>query len=53
MFQRYEGTAWEERFLPRLTSKQVKELPKDKALVILPVGAVEQHGPICPYIRTL
>jgi creatinine amidohydrolase len=44
MFQRYEGVAWEERFLPRLTSKQVKELPKEDSLVILPVGAVEQHG---------
>lgn len=48
MFLRYEGEAWEERFLPRLTSKQVKELPKDEALVILPVGAVEQHGPHLP-----
>ncbi|MFB5677550.1 creatininase family protein [Paenibacillus terreus] len=54
MFQRYEGTAWEERFLPRLTSKQIKEMPKDKALVILPVGAVEQHGPHLPvYTDTL
>lgn len=48
MFTRYEGAAWEERFLPRLTSKQVKELPKEQALVILPVGAVEQHGPHLP-----
>ncbi|MGG1517907.1 creatininase family protein [Paenibacillus oryzisoli] len=48
MFTRYEGKAWEERFLPRLTSRQVKELPKDDALVILPVGAVEQHGPHLP-----
>ncbi|MFC5468002.1 creatininase family protein [Cohnella suwonensis] len=48
MFHRYEGPAWEERFLPRLTSKQVKELPKEEALVILPVGAVEQHGPHLP-----
>ncbi|GGG69077.1 creatininase family protein [Paenibacillus radicis (ex Gao et al. 2016)] len=54
MFQRYEGTAWEQRFLPRLTSKQVRELPKEKALVILPVGAVEQHGPHLPiYTDTL
>ncbi|WP_042161060.1 creatininase family protein [Paenibacillus gorillae] len=54
MFQRYEGTAWEQRFLPRLTSKQVLELPKEKALVILPVGAVEQHGPHLPiYTDTL
>lgn len=54
MFLRYEGTAWEERFLPRLTSKQIKEMPKDKTLVILPVGAVEQHGPHLPiYTDTL
>ncbi|MEK8128779.1 creatininase family protein [Paenibacillus filicis] len=48
MFTRYEGAAWEERFLPRLTSKQVRELPKERALVILPVGAIEQHGPHLP-----
>ncbi|WP_080834260.1 creatininase family protein [Cohnella massiliensis] len=41
---RYEGKAWEERFLPRLSSLQIKELPKEDALVVLPVGAVEQHG---------
>lgn len=41
---RYEGKAWEERFLPRLTSLQIKQLPKEDALVILPVGAIEQHG---------
>ncbi|NBD23827.1 creatininase family protein [Paenibacillus glycinis] len=50
MFLRYEGTAWEQRFLPRLTSKQVKELPKDDALVILPIGAVEQHGAHLPVL---
>ncbi|QHT61257.1 creatininase family protein [Paenibacillus lycopersici] len=48
MFMRYEGTAWEERFLPRLTSKQVKELPKEDALIVLPIGAIEQHGPHLP-----
>lgn len=48
MFTRYEGIAWEERFLPRLTSKQIAELPKEKTLVILPIGAVEQHGPHLP-----
>ncbi|TDF95169.1 creatininase family protein [Paenibacillus piri] len=41
---RYEGKVWEERFLPRLSSLQIKQLPKDDALVILPVGAIEQHG---------
>jgi creatinine amidohydrolase/Fe(II)-dependent formamide hydrolase-like protein len=50
MFTRYEGVAWEERFLPRLTSQQIRELPKDKALVILPIGAVEQHGPHLPVL---
>lgn len=48
MFSRYEGIAWEQRFLPRLTRKQVKELPKENALVILSVGAVEQHGDHMP-----
>jgi creatinine amidohydrolase len=48
MFQRYEGNAWEQRFLPRLTRKQIHELPKEKALVILSLGAVEQHGTHLP-----
>ncbi len=48
MFLRYEGAAWEQRFLPRLTSKQVNDLPKEEALVILSVGAVEQHGDHLP-----
>lgn len=48
MFHRYAGRAWEERFLPRFTSPEVKELPKENALVILPLGAVEQHGPHLP-----
>lgn len=48
MFTRYEGMAWEERFLPRLTRKQIKELPKEKTLVILSIGAVEQHGDHMP-----
>jgi len=50
MFARYEGVAWEERFLPRLTSRQIREMPKEDALVILPIGAVEQHGPHLPVI---
>jgi len=41
---RYAGSAWEDRFLPRLTSLEMKELPKENALVVLPIGAVEQHG---------
>jgi len=48
MFSRYEGAAWEERFLPRLSSPEIRDLPKENALVILPVGAVEQHGPHMP-----
>jgi len=48
VFNRYEGAAWEERFLPRLTSAEIRDLPKTRALVILPVGAMEQHGPHLP-----
>ncbi|QAY66453.1 creatininase family protein [Paenibacillus protaetiae] len=48
MFTRYEGTAWESKFLPRLTRKQIGELPKEKALVVLSIGAVEQHGDHMP-----
>ncbi|MFC0211935.1 creatininase family protein [Paenibacillus chartarius] len=48
MFTRYDGAAWERRFLPRLTSKQIAELPKDGVLTVLPVGAVEQHGAHLP-----
>ncbi len=39
----------QERFLPYLTSRQVDQLPeKDKAVVILPVASIEQHGPHLP-----
>ena len=48
MRDRYQGKAWQERFLPRLTTTQIEELPKEQSLVILPVGAVEQHGPHLP-----
>ncbi|WP_332695313.1 creatininase family protein [Halalkalibacter lacteus] len=51
---RSNSKAWQELFLPRLSTKQVKELDKDKGLVVLPVGAVEQHGPHLPvYTDTL
>jgi len=51
---RYEGDAFEKRFLARLTSEEVGKLRKDDALVILPIGAVEQHGPHLPvYTDTL
>jgi creatinine amidohydrolase/Fe(II)-dependent formamide hydrolase-like protein len=40
--------------LPRLSTKQIKELDKENGLVVLPVGAVEQHGPHLPvYTDTL
>ena len=45
---RYSGYAFEKRFLPRLSSQEVERLDKEKALVILPIGAVEQHGPHLP-----
>lgn len=48
MFTRYEGAAWEDRFLPRLSSREVEALDKEEALVILPIGAIEQHGPHMP-----
>lgn len=51
---RYKGVAFEKRFLPRLSTIEVKELSKDDALIILPIGAVEQHGPHLPvYTDTL
>lgn len=48
MFTRYEGKAWDEHFLPRLTYQEVKALKKGDALVVLPIGAVEQHGAHLP-----
>ncbi|MEI7024284.1 creatininase family protein [Paenibacillus sp. y28] len=48
MFNRYTGKAWDKRFLPRLNKVQVAELPKDRAVVVLPIGATEQHGPHLP-----
>ncbi|UOQ49906.1 creatininase family protein [Gracilibacillus caseinilyticus] len=51
---RYQGEAFEKRFLPRLTTEEVKQLSKEDALVVLPIGAVEQHGPHMPiYTDTL
>ncbi|MED3574885.1 creatininase family protein [Cytobacillus praedii] len=48
MNRRYSGGVWEERFLPRLSSTQIKNLQKKDSLIILPIGAVEQHGPHLP-----
>ncbi|WP_309120743.1 creatininase family protein [Paenibacillus sp.] len=45
---RYTGKAWDTRFLPRLSRLEVPKLPKEGALVVLPVGATEQHGPHLP-----
>jgi len=39
----------ESRFLPYLTSEQVTHLPgKDRAVIVLPLASVEQHGPHLP-----
>lgn len=44
----------EERFLPRLSTDEIKEIPKGNAVLILPIGATEQHGPHLPvYTDTL
>ena len=38
-----------QRFLPYLTSRQIDQMQdKDKAVVILPVASIEQHGPHLP-----
>ncbi|MEO0509003.1 MAG: creatininase family protein [Verrucomicrobiota bacterium] len=43
-----------ERFLPHMTWPEIKNLDKTNALVILPVGATEQHGHHLPvYTDTL
>ncbi len=37
------------RFLPYLTGPQVKEIAdKEEAVVVLPIGSIEQHGPHLP-----
>jgi creatinine amidohydrolase/Fe(II)-dependent formamide hydrolase-like protein len=38
------------RYLTHLTWPQIRDLPKDPGVVILPVGAVEQHGPHLPVL---
>lgn len=37
-----------ERFLPYLTTSDVAALPKEDALVVLPIASIEQHGPHLP-----
>ncbi|MBN2980378.1 MULTISPECIES: creatininase family protein [Cohnella] len=44
MRTRYEGRVWNDRFLPRLTTKEIADIPKEKALLVLPIASVEQHG---------
>lgn len=40
---------YRDRYLPALTLKEILSLPeKSSALVIIPVGAIEQHGPHLP-----
>jgi creatinine amidohydrolase/Fe(II)-dependent formamide hydrolase-like protein len=54
MASRYSGKAWDQHFLPRLSKLQVEAIPKENALVVLPIGATEQHGPHMPiYTDTL
>ena len=51
---RYSGNAYNRRFLPSLTTKEIEALPKEDLLIVLPVGAIEQHGPHMPvYTDTL
>lgn len=47
-FHRYKGKAWDTHFLPSLSRLQVQQLMKEDALVVLPIGATEQHGPHLP-----
>lgn len=47
-FSRYQGKAWDRCFFPRLSKLEVAQVPKDDALIVLPVGAIEQHGPHMP-----
>lgn len=42
------ATIRNERFLAHLSWTQIRDLPKDPGVVILPVGAIEQHGPHLP-----
>ena len=36
------------RFLPELTWPAVAALDKSRGVVVLPIGAIEQHGPHLP-----
>lgn len=51
---RYHGNAFDRRFLARLTTREIAAMEKEEALIVLPVGAIEQHGPHMPvYTDTL
>jgi creatinine amidohydrolase len=45
---RYTGTTWHDRFLARLTTREIGAISKMDSLLILPVAAVEQHGDHAP-----
>ncbi|KGA97579.1 creatininase [Alkalihalobacillus alcalophilus ATCC 27647 = CGMCC 1.3604] len=48
------GKAWQDFFLPRLSTNEVAALEKEKGAVVLPIAAIEQHGPHLPtYTDTL
>lgn len=36
------------RFLPYLTTDQVADLPKEQAVIVLPIASIERHGPHLP-----
>ncbi|MBU0495326.1 MAG: creatininase family protein [Chloroflexi bacterium] len=38
----------ERRFLPHLTTRQVADLDRERAVVVLPLASIEQHGPHLP-----
>ena len=40
----------QQRYLAHLTWPEIRDLPKTDGVVILPVGAIEQHGPHLPVI---
>ena len=40
--------SWHSRFWVDYTSEQFSRLPRESLIAVLPVGAVEQHGPHMP-----
>jgi creatinine amidohydrolase len=38
----------DERFLPNLTWHEIRDLEKSSGVLVLPIGAIEQHGPQLP-----